>query len=416
MKNLANKNLFVFRTSLLLLATFIVGLAEAPSTSAHTRSQSFSSWYIHGEQIRMNFSVQALEATRLGILEDKTSELREVLARHLASNISVRVGQERCRPVTRPQGRAAREGYLRVEWRFVCPAAHFIEIVNNAFFEAASSHIHYARVRWGDNRTSEILFTNTERRHRIELDAQTTAASRGASFVTYLWLGVEHILVGIDHLAFLLALLLLCRRVCEVAYLVTGFTLGHSLTLSLAVLGVVNPNVPVIEALIGFTIALVATENVGVTTGANRQIAGVLSGALLVFALLKSVFHLGIPLVTLMGLALFTGCYLPLMNTPARALRWRPILTALFGLIHGFGFASVLLAIGLPTDRLIAALLGFNVGVEIGQLCIVAILWLIGLQFMRRFPTLNHRFVLDAASAVLCGLGLFWFVGRALSA
>jgi hypothetical protein len=75
----------------------------------------------------------------------------------------------------------------------------------------------------------------------------------------------------------------------------------------------------------------------------------------------------------------------------------------------------VLLEIGLPTDRLIAALLGFNVGVEIGQLSVVAVLWLIGLQLIRRFPSVNHRFILDATSAALCALGLFWFMGRALS-
>jgi hypothetical protein len=222
-------------------------------------------------------------------------------------------------------------------------------------------------------------------------------------------------MVGVDHLAFLLALVLLCRRAREVAYLVTGFTLGHSLTLSLATLGVVKPNVAVIEALIGFTIALVAAENVSVKTGSNRAIAWAMSGALVVFALLKGLFPLRIPLVTLLGLALFTGCYLLLVNTQKQALRWRPTLTVLFGLIHGFGFASVLLEIGLPADRLILALLGFNVGVEIGQLGIVAALWLIGLQIAGRLSSMNHRLILDATSAALCALGFFWFVGRALT-
>lgn len=393
----------------------LVALVFATPVSAHTRSQSFSSWYIHDGQARLSFSVQALEATRLGLLENGTSQLSEVLVQHLASSVSLHVGQDPCRTVAGPQARAAREGYLRVEWRFACSAHGPIEIVNNAFFAVASSHIHYARIRQGDKRTIELLFTNSERQHRIATDEQATSESRGASFLAYLQLGVEHIVVGVDHLAFLLALLLLCRRARELMYLVTGFTLGHSLTLSLAALGVVNPNVPVIEALIGFTIALVAAENVGVTTGANRQVACVLSGALLIFAFSKSFFHFGIPVATLIGLALLSACYLPLVDTPAQALRWRPMLTTLFGLIHGFGFASVLLEIGLPTDRLIAALVGFNVGVEIGQLSVVAVLGLIGFLIAHRFPARNHRFVLDAASAALCALGLFWFVGRALS-
>src|SRR4051794_21217955 len=86
-------------------------------------------------------------------------------------------------------------------------------------------------------------------------------------------LGIEHILIGVDHITFLLALLLLCRRVREVAFMVTDFTLGHSLTLSLAVLGLVTPNVPVIEALIGFTIALVAVENISITSNISNGIA-----------------------------------------------------------------------------------------------------------------------------------------------
>jgi hypothetical protein len=91
------------------------------------------------------------------------------------------------------------------------------------------------------------------------------------------------------------------------------------------------------------------------------------------------------------------------------------VLTILFGFIHGFGFANVLLQIGLPTDRLVVALLGFNLGVELGQLSIVAVLWTGGLLPVRRFPTGDYRLATVAASALLCALGLFWFVGRALN-
>jgi hypothetical protein len=119
--------------------------------------------------------------------------------------------------------------------------------------------------------------------------------------------------------------------------------------------------------------------------------------------------------VTLVGLAIFTVCYLLLVDTQTRMQRWRPIVTVLFGLIHGFGFASVLLEIRLPTDHLVVAVLGFNVGVEIGQLTIVAVLWIIGRRFSERFSSYNARLILDVTSAILCALGLFWFVGRALS-
>ncbi|MBI3248474.1 MAG: HupE/UreJ family protein [Deltaproteobacteria bacterium] len=382
---------------------------------AHTRSQSFSSWYIHDGQVRLSFSVQSLEATRLGALEDKAADLNEVLVRHLASHLRVRANGEECRTAAGPQAHTAREGYLRVEWRFVCPTNQAIEIVNNAFFAVASSHVHYARVRVEDRRPIEYLFTNTERRRVLTTGMQAPPDSSAASFVSYLWLGVEHILIGLDHLAFLVALLLLCRRLREVALMVTGFTAGHSLTLSLAALGVVTLHIPVIEALIGFTIALVAAENIGVATSANRRIAAVAGAAFLLLAIVKVFVGLGLPIMTLVGLALFTACYLLLIDTQTRAVRWRPVLTLLFGLIHGFGFASVLLEIGLPTDRLVAALFGFNLGVEIGQLGIVAVCWGIGRMLVHRYPASDYGLAIHAASAALCALGLFWFVGRSLS-
>src|SRR2546428_1476084 len=100
-----------------------IGLVVAAPASAHTRSQSFSSWYIQDRQVWLSFSVQSLEATRLGLIAGDTADLNELLVKHLASRIVVRARGESCRTVTGPQARAAREGYLRVEWRFACPTA-----------------------------------------------------------------------------------------------------------------------------------------------------------------------------------------------------------------------------------------------------------------------------------------------------
>jgi hypothetical protein len=397
-----------------LFALGISALPAAPAV-AHTRSQSFSSWYVRDGEVRLSFSVQSLEATRLGLIEDTTLTLEELLVNHLSSHITVRAGGAVCRTATGPLTQAARAGYLRVEWRFACPATEPLEISNDAFFEVATSHVHYACIRIGERPPVEYLFTNVERRHAITVGGRPEPESRGASFKAYVWLGLEHILIGVDHLAFLLALLVLCRRGREVLFMITGFTLGHSLTLSLAVLGLVTPNVPVIEALIGFTIALVAAENIGVATGASTTIAGIAGVALTALVIVKLRSQIGLPAPTLVGVAVFTLCYLPLASSQEQATRVRPLLTVLFGLIHGFGFASVLMEIGLPTDRLAAALLGFNLGVELGQVSVVAMLWSVGAVIVRRFPALDYRLATDAASASLCALGLFWFVSRAMA-
>ncbi|MCS6927546.1 MAG: HupE/UreJ family protein [Candidatus Binatia bacterium] len=383
--------------------------------TAHTRSQSFSSWYIQEDgQVRLAFSIQALEATRLRLLADEPLDLPTLLVNHLRTHIAVYADGDACHTVAGPRSQPARAGYLRAEWRFACPAGTPVTILHNAFFPVASSHVHYARVRTENGPPVEYLFTASERRRVIPVRPPRHPMHEGILFFPYIVLGIEHIVVGVDHIAFLFALLLLCRRVREVVLMVSGFTVGHSVTLSLAVLGVVKPQVAVIEALIGYTIALVAAENVGVTHGANTRIA--LVGTVLLLGLTMPAWSgkIGLPVITLVGLALFTVCYFLLVETQTAAARVRPLLTVVFGLIHGFGFASVLMEMGLPPGRLVPALLGFNIGVEVGQLAIVAGLWALGVGVVRFLPTVSWQGVLDAASAGLCGLGAFWFIGRAL--
>lgn len=381
--------------------------------SAHTRSQSFSSWSVDEGRVRLTFTIGSSEAANL-LRIDVKSDLEIALVAYLSSRIDVAAGGSKCRAVAEPRVLAGRANRIRVRWHYACPPDVSIEIGNDAFFDEASSHVHFARVRAAGGPPVEYVFTGAERRQVIAQGGKANAES-GTSFGAYLALGVEHILIGLDHIAFLLALLLLCRRLRNVAIMVTGFTLSHTITLTIAVLGVVEPKLPVIEALIGFTIALVAAENIGATTGSSRTIAIASGIALVALALLELFGGIGLPALTLFGLALFTVCYLQLARTQEAAARLRPMLTVLFGLIHGFGFASVLLESGLPTGRLAAALFGFNLGVEIGKLAIVGTLYFVGVLLARRFASLEIRLAFDATSAALCALGVYWFVQRSYS-
>ncbi|MFM8890435.1 MAG: HupE/UreJ family protein [Planctomycetia bacterium] len=169
-------------------------------------------------------------------------------------------------------------------------------------------------------------------------------------------LGVEHILVGYDHILFLLALIVVSRP-RELVSLVTAFTVAHSITLALATLGWVNLPATLVETAIAATIVYTAAENFWITDTAGR---------------------------------------------------WKT--TFAFGLVHGFGFAGVLRDLGLPTDGFVRALVAFNLGVEAGQLAIVAALaWpAIWLARWRHGRTAGR---LISAAIGLCGLG--WFVDRA---
>jgi hypothetical protein len=228
----------------------------------------------------------------------------------------------------------------------------------------------------------------------------------------YLVLGVEHILGGIDHLAFLVALLLLVPNLRELIWVVTGFTIGHSITLTLAVLGHVTLEMWVIEALIGFTIALVAAENIAIRAGHRRLIAVAVAVVLLAMAFVSVSWGLGLPLMTLAGLAIFTLAYMSFPADEFGVRSMRPALTLAFGMIHGFGFANVLVEIGLPDGQLAVVLAGFNIGVELGQIAVVAVLWWFLQWIIRSSVNWDFRPWLDTASAGLCGLGVYWFISR----
>jgi hypothetical protein len=211
-------------------------------------------------------------------------------------------------------------------------------------------------------------------------------------------------------LVFLLALLLFARSLRQLALVVSGFTVGHSVTLSLAAIGVVHVRAGVVEAAIGLSTVIVAVENVwlaGERRRAPLPIAAVAASAIagtLAFARGNA------GAVTFCGLALFSACYFAILARSPRPERWRSGLAALFGLVHGLGFASVLGEVALPRAALVGSLLGFNVGVELGQLAVVAAAWLLlsTLGEARR----RSLGVLEVGSAAAAALGTYWFVLR----
>ncbi len=203
------------------------------------------------------------------------------------------------------------------------------------------------------------------------------AAAEGSAwsqFLSYLREGVWHIWIGFDHILFLLSLLLPAvglwaaqrwqpvqrfgQAAWDVLRIVTAFTLAHSITLSLATLGWVSLPSRLVESCIAASVVLAALNNVW------------------------PVFH---------------------------GRRW--MVAFAFGLIHGFGFASVLVDLGLPQGALALALVGFNVGVELGQLAIVAVF--LPLAFVLRRSWFYRRLVLIGGSLVIAVLAAVWFVERA---
>jgi len=184
---------------------------------------------------------------------------------------------------------------------------------------------------------------------------------------SYLVLGVEHILAGIDHLLFVLALLLIVRGSWRIVATITAFTIAHSLTLVAATLGWVHVPGPPVEAIIALSIVFVAAEVVHELRGKE-------------------------------GLT-------------ARA-PW--VVAFSFGLLHGLGFAGALAEVGLPQKAIPVALLMFNVGVELGQLIFVAVVLLLGTAFGRLMAA-KPTWTTGAAAYGIGAVAAFWTLERVVS-
>ena len=371
----------------------LLGTADA---FGHGRSVSYSEITPAPGGAHVELRLAALDATLTGL--DPWQDV-EAIARYATERLLVRP----C-AAGLPRSGPPRDGTVVVTWDVACdgPVA---AIVSHLFADVAPSHLHFARVRLGDGRVVERVLSAGDAAWTLD---QATAATGGSSLADYVALGLEHIRTGYDHLAFVVALLLLAGSLAEVATIVSAFTLAHSVTLAVAVLGLVRPPAAPVEALIGFSIALVAFENAWLLGGRDRASPWLVSTGLTLAALLVPG---AIPSMALLGVALFTACHLDLLARSPRPARLRALVAFGFGLVHGFGFAGVLAEMTLPRGRLVPALLGFNVGVELGQLGVVALGWAVLAAVERSAPGSRRR-VAETGSAVVCGLGLYWFVTR----
>ena len=378
----------------------------AGPAGAHDRTTSYSNWDIRGREALVTVGLAALDVSRFpwATRADREAMLGEYVARHLR----LVADAAPCAATAAPRALNAPPGRVVYEWRLDCPAAGALGIRSDLLLEVAPGHLHFARVtRDGAVPAERVL---TEREQRWVLDA-APGAPASASLAAYVRLGVEHILGGTDHLAFLLALLLIGGGLADVARLVTGFTVGHSLTLGVAVLGWVQPDRAAVEAVIGLSIAMVAVENVWLGGERTFVLPSMVAVALGLLAISAAAGWGRVPAATLGGVGLFALCYFGLLRRVPRpgALRWG--VAFLFGLVHGLAFAAVLMEARLAAERLVPALFGFNAGVELGQLGVVALIWP-ALRVIQARSRL-HRVVVETGSAAVLALGVFWFVSRA---
>jgi hypothetical protein len=396
-----------------LHALLVLALALGPTWSApalaHTRSETHSAWLVKGNTVHLQFTVPDLEAKRITADDEMPSV--EQLGDYIAEHVGALSGDGECKRTEGPRQVATSPGYRRYEFAFECPSNDDIKVHSSAWFELVETHTNFAQIQTDDGAFIEQLITKDQQ----TLDASSSVLSplQNAGFLTFLQMGMKHIFTGVDHMSFMLGLVLISRRIRDLLFVVTGFTIGHSLTLGLAVTGILRPHPEFIDALVAFTIAMIGAENLGDSTHKPLIVALGMGG--LMFVLLVAQY-LGAPVILpsllLIGAGIFGANYLMLTGHMRDAGKVRLVMTLVFGLIHGFGFASDLLEMRLPTGRLIQLLAGFNLGVEVAQVIVVLSAVLVAYALSKVKLAVPRPIFTDIAASFLVAEGLVWFLSR----
>jgi hypothetical protein len=336
-----------------LVAVAAVSLAFGAAVAHQGGTTGHATISVVGQSVRYALS---LPAEGLG---DVTRDLRE-LAAAVARHVTIEGDGAACSAVpaeTRPP--SAGRSSIEVVVLYACAAPmRNLSVRDGIDALLGVDHHTIADIQWPGG-ARQVIFEKGQRQASIAItgDAPAERGSTG-QFLFYLGLGVEHIIGGIDHLLFLLALLALTTSLWQTVKIVTAFTVAHSITLSLAVLGFVKVPPSIVEPLIAASIVWVAVENLVAPAGAAR--------------------------------------------------RW--LVAGAFGLIHGLGFASMLVELGVPKDAVLRALVGFNIGVELGQLAFVAVVMPPLVWASRRVPRLTQ-----ILSVIVALVGAVWLVQRLLA-
>ena len=403
----SQRSSFKIILSLLIILLFTFSL----DVFSHQRSESYSKWSVEEVEndtlVNVAFTIRLsnlnkLEGPLVGEWEDRISSY--IISSFTTDSDCLQEGKHRVMT-------SRADDIFRVSWTLSCNQI-LEEIKTNVFFDRDPTHSHIARYIYDSNLSTEKLFTTQTKTWNLKDIYSSKESSVNSSFKEYVLLGIKHISTGYDHLAFLFGLLLLNQRLKRLVLAITGFTLGHSLTLSLAVLDLVRPVNSFIEALIGFSIALLGLEFLIRHSKSNSTYVKNISYLLFLLYLLYFIFSEGSNSLGLLGLFIFSFCYLTLVSKNLSSF-FSLFIASIFGLIHGFGFGGFLFEVGFSEDNILKTLFGFNLGVEIGQLMAMSLFILI-IFGISKLDIKNKEYINPLLATFLVTLGTYWFVYRVI--
>ena len=385
---------------------------------AHYFSESYSNWIISDNKVSATFTILKLEATRVlqidkfqEIGQEKQLSEGEVFLEYFKPRISALESSKECLLDNEPSLINGKDEYHTIELSYLCASTNSIKIINNVLFDIAQSHVHLSRISINDQILEKALFYNDQ---TIFINDLKTKKEKSFvdSLTNFISTGMNHILTGFDHLIFLMGLIILVNNFKHLLIVITGFTLGHSITLALVALNFVVPNTLMIEALIGFTILFIAAEYMMKEEKNFIPIIAILL-SILTFAAISSLFlQISMTLISFMALILITIGYFGILRNLENKGSFRVIITSLFGVIHGFGFGTFLFNSEFDQTNIISALFGFNLGVEIGQIIFLMIFILLNLSLIKLLKSKNHQYLMQILMIIVSSLGFYWFIQR----
>ena len=388
--------------------------------NAHYFSESFSKWNVVDNKVEANFSLLTLESTRIFqvenyqkiMFEENLSET-DVFKIYLSQHLKVTSEGKNCSLVDEIKELNSQEGSLNLSLNFECPSNKEIKIINNALFNLVQSHIHIARIYIDNNLyTEKALFFNDQ---SIDLNEEKENNSFSNSFYKFFSLGLDHILSGYDHLLFILGLLLLVTNLKRLLLVITGFTIGHSLTLSLSVINIIQVKSSLVEALIGYTIMFVGLEYLYKENNDHRVSMIFITTLSLLLLIFGNLINPNFPYFLILGILLFSLGYFYLIKNLNSENNLLSIITIIFGLIHGFGFGGFLLGSKISSENIFSGLLGFNLGVEVGQIIFVLLILLIYKLLMTLKITKIIEVMKNLSFFAVVFFGFFFFIQRLIA-
>ena len=388
--------------------------------NAHYFSESFSKWNVVDNKVEANFSLLTLESTRIFqvenyqkiMFEENLSET-DVFKIYLSQHLKVTSEGKNCSLVDEIKELNSQEGSLNLSLNFECPSNKEIKIINNALFNLVQSHIHIARIYIDNNLyTEKALFFNDQ---SINLNEEKENNSFSNSFYKFFSLGLDHILSGYDHLLFILGLLLLVTNLKRLLLVITGFTIGHSLTLSLSVINIIQVKSSLVEALIGYTIMFVGLEYLYKENNDHRVSMIFITTLSLLLLIFGNLINPNFPYFLILGILLFSLGYFYLLKNLNSENNLLSIITIIFGLIHGFGFGGFLLGSKISSENIFSGLLGFNLGVEVGQIIFVLLILLTYKLLMTLKITKIIEVMKNLSFFAVVFFGFFFFIQRLIA-